>query len=676
MKSKLDMRIVKTEDDVDRMIEDLTGAVSYDIETTQLYPWQSRTQNKDGTWSDDPEPKIISIGFGTKNHQWCMPVHHPESPWSHDQVEYVLDSITECRDRFTLITHNGKFDLLWTWVHFGVQWENDFDTMLAHFLLNENSRHGLKHLAKVFCNAPDWEIDLDKKKGINVPLTQHCKYLAHDVYYTRKLRYRFASMLRKDPEVKRVFDKILMPCSNIFTEIEYDGVVIDTSKFDEAERVLENQYSSALNELRQWEPKHTVDAKGWPQPFNWGSPVQLSKLLFKDLGLEPLDKTPAGNPSTSESVIKRLDHPCTDALLKFRAAKQQLSFFINGWKPYLHRKSKTLNLLHPSFKLHGTVTGRLSCEHPNLQQVPRDPRIRSIISAEPGWSLLQFDLSQAELRITAEISGEKAMTQSFLNGEDVHWKTAITEIARGAGLKDLVIKTGKELSDNSNIKYGDAINLILKAGHTKCEEIDSRWKEHRKKAKATNFGFIYGMWWKKFKIYARDSYGISLTDAQAKMSRQSFFDTYSGLKSWHERQIRYGRRHGYVKTLSGRKRRLPAMQHVEDTPERRSAERQSINSPVQSFANELTLMALIQLKNEYSRNGVKVCGTNHDAILMRVHNTLVPEVYERMKEIMRHPDLLDEFGIKLTVPIEADGEIGPWGKGVTLEKWREAYGSV
>jgi DNA polymerase I-like protein with 3'-5' exonuclease and polymerase domains len=668
---ELDFRIVMCDDDIDEMLEDLKGAVSYDIETTQLYPWQTQHLNiKTGEWVKNPDPKIVSIGFGTARHQWCIPVNHPQSPWTQAEVEEMLDEINECRNDFMLIAHNGKFDLLWTWVHLGVKWEVDFDTMLAHYLLDENMRHGLKYLAQVYCGAPDWEIDLTEKQGTNVPLKRHCKYLAHDLYYTRKLRYVFGKMLKDDLEVKRVFDKIMMPCANLFIEVEYDGVFVDIDQFDEAEEVLREQYETALAELKEWEPEYVIDAKGKEQPFNWGSPVQLAKLLFEDLGIKPLDRTAAGNPSTSESVIQRLDHPCTNALLRFRAAKQQLSFFIDGWKPFLHKQSRGY-YLHPSFKLHGTVTGRLSCEHPNLQQVPRDPRIRSLISAEKGWTLIQCDLSQAELRIAAELARERNMIHAFNNGIDVHWLTAIREIARGGGLVEPVMVTAKKLN-GSKLSYSDAIELLIKAGHEACIEVNGEWKEYRKKAKAVNFGYLYGMWWKKFKIYARDNYGVIISDEEAEASRVTFFDNYPDLEPWHKRQRKYVRRHGYVKSLSGRKRRLPEARSADDTPERRAAERQAINSPVQSFANEVNLMAAIQLRKEYGRDVVKICGTVHDSVLFRVRNDMVEEVYYRVLEIMRWPELMDEFDIEMSVPIEADGEIGPWGKGKPFNKWKEA----
>lgn len=663
---ELELRMVLTWSDFEEMMSDLYGTVSFDLETTSdnkamggLYPWAEGA-------------RIVSIGFGTGRTQWIIPAAHRNSPWSFDELAEMVERISGIVEDLFLVMHNGKFDLLWMRVIFGVQWPIDFDTMLAHYLLDENSRHGLKYLAQVYCGAPDWEIDKDEKQG-DTTLAKLSKYHGHDVFYTRKLRFVLGKMLAQDPEVRRVFAKIMMPCSRLFTEVEMNGVFINESQFDDAESYLREQYDQALEELKEWEPEYIIDSKGKKQKFNWGSSQQLAKLLFDDLEIPIVELTAAGNPSCSESVIKRIDHPCTGALLKFREAKQQLSFFIDGWKPYLHRMKNGDVYLHPSFKLHGTVTGRLSCEHPNLQQVPRDPRIRSLISAPEGWTLLECDLSQIELRIAAELANERAMLHAFATGVDVHWLTAINEIARGGGLKELVLDTARTWTQNKKLNYAEAIEVLLEMGPDAAAEIHPEWKELRKKAKAINFGYLYGMWWKKFKLYARDNYGITVTDQEAQESRSAFFEKYH-YEDWHKRQRRYARRHGYVKTLSGRKRRLPQAKSYEDTPERREAERQAINSPVQSFANELNLMAAIQLREEYSSKVVRICGTVHDAILVRVRNDVLEEVHDRLLKIMSRPKLMDDFGIDIFVPIEAEAKVGPWGKGMSLKKWKELNG--
>lgn len=669
-------RSVFTRQDFEDMLRDLRGAVSFDLETTQLYPWRHMVQDKETKkWSPGKKPEIVSMGFGTARGQWCMPVHHPQSPWDDDELEAMVEELDEVLSECSLIVHNGKFDLLWMRVHYGMEWEIDYDTMLAHYLIDENSFHGLKGLAMRLLGAPDWEIETGEKQG-DAPWARHAKYLAHDVYYTRKLRYVLGKLMNTEPDVKRVYKRIMIPCANMFIDVEFHGVHINQEKFEEAEKFLRDQYDDALARLKKWEPKYVTDKKGRKHDFNWGSTQQLAALLFgkpKDgimwgLGIEPLDKTEAGNPSTSESVIKRIDHPCAADLLKFREAKQQLSFFIDGWKPYLVN-----GRLHPSFKLHGTVTGRLSCENPNLQQVPRDPRIRTLIGAPKGWSLIEADLSQIELRIAAELANERAMLEAFKTGVDVHWLTALREISRGGGLKTLVIETAKALAKGTKLTYAQSIDVLLKMGPDAAQGISKEWKEYRKKAKAINFGYLYGMWWKKFKIYARDNYGVSVTDEEAQASRIAFFDLYSDLPHWHSRQRRYARKHGYVVSLSGRRRRLPAARQADDTPERREAERQAINSPVQSFANDINLMAALQLRKEFPRRVLRIVGTVHDAVLLEVRNDWVERVYKRTLEIMSRPELFDEFEIELDVPIEAEAKIGPWAAGISLKEWKEKY---
>lgn len=645
-----------------RMLKALRGGVSFDIETTCLYPWA-------------PEAMVTSIGFGTRKEQWIIPVYHEYSKWSGDELQDMMEELTDVvNNRCFLIAHNGKFDSLWMRVHFGVEWEIDFDTMMAHYVLDENSLHGLKYLAKIFYGALDYDIEADEKKGkMGFPIL--ADYHAHDLYYTRKLRYTLGRMLNKDGDVKKVFEEIIMPCVRLFTEVEHTGVYIDMEKMGEAETYLRDTIDQCQKELEETLRKQLIKKRGrkalkeineYIHNINWGSTQQLAKVLFEDFRLPIPMRTAKGNPSTSESALNMIDHPIRDAVIKFRGANQQLSFFIEGWKPFLVN-----GWLHPSFKIHGTVTGRLSCEHPNLQQVPRDKRIRSLITAPEGWTLVEADLSQAELRIAAELSGDQAMTNAFRKGIDVHWLTAIREIARGGGLRSLVITTANKWS-GKRVGYSQALDMLLEMGHKAAIDIDGRWKEHRKKAKAINFGYLYGMWWKKFKIYARDNYGVTLDDNQAKSSREAFFELYADLPDWHKRQKRYAQRNGYVRTLSGRKRRLPAAMWDPKSMEAKAAQRQAINSPVQSFANEINLMAAIQLRREFPLHQVKIVGTVHDSVLFMVRNDMLEVVVPRMEKIMEHPDLLDVFDIDLKIPIVADTAVGPWGTGKELEKWLKA----
>lgn len=666
--------LVDTWDKVKRMVKDLRGTVSYDIETTCLYPWQR--YNEKG----ELHPAAVTMfGFGTARAQWSIPTNNLHgSPWTKQDIIEILDMVEDAFLDCFVVTHNGKFDFLWMWVHYDRQWYkgHDFDTMLAHSMLDENSRHNLKTnpkagpgLAQRYCSAPEWDIDHDTKTGQTTNLTKLAMYHAHDLYYTRKLRFVFGKLLSKDDEVKRVFEELMMPACRLFTEVEYDGCCVDETKFEGAEAYITEQYDTALKKLEEWKPS---------EDFNWGSSKQLATFFFGskkegNLGIAVLDKTKKGAPSTNESVLKRIDHPCVGDLLKFKEAKQQRSFFIEGWKPFLHRAGGAV-YIHPSFKLNGTVTGRPSCEHPNLQQVPRDERVRSLITAPSKWVLIDADLSQIELRIAAELANERELLRTFIKKGDPHWLTALREMARGGAEPELVKSTALKFLQRTDKKarrlnYGDAIELLLEIGADVAVEIDKRWKELRKKAKAVNFGYLYGMWWKKFKIYARDNYGVTVTDDEAMASRKFFFAHYKDFVKWHERQRRYVRLNGYVKTLTGRKRRLPDAQRPQDDGFRQAAERQAINSPVQGFAAELNIMVALQLRKEFGRNKLRIVGTVHDAILMWARPEWAERIIKRYHEIVARPDLFDTFEISIDCPLEGDAKLGAWGTGRSLDKW-------
>jgi DNA polymerase I-like protein with 3'-5' exonuclease and polymerase domains len=190
-------------------------------------------------------------------------------------------------------------------------------------------------------------------------------------------------------------------------------------------------------------------------------------------------------------------------------------------------------------------------------------------------------------------------------------------------------------------------------------------KEERKKGKAINFGFIYGMWWKKFKDYARDNYGVVFTDKECENIRKAFFRLYNGLPDWHKRKKRFANQHGYVISFCGRKRRLPdAMIRPKNKHEemrKQEAERQAINSPIQSMASDWTLAAAVELHDELPTSYFRIVGSVHDAILMGVRKDKLSIVLPRIKQAMEQPKIMKRLGVSMSVPILSEIEIGPWG---------------
>lgn len=939
---KTNIREVKNDTSFKQMLKDLRGSVSFDIETTGLYPWAKKNlEALPKKWKKKPpdprsyEARITSIGFGCEDVQWVW------DPLDYEPTKERLAKVQERLERCVVIGQFAKFDLLWMKVLYKVDWEVDFDTGIAHYMIDENTLHGLKDIAPRFLNVPNWDVDIETKKG-QKSKKDLIQYQAYDLRYTRDLYPIFKAELRKDPAVRTVFKKIMMPCIKIFVDAEYEGSCIDLDRMDDVEYELRRRIRVAEKKLNKWIPTSKEGS------FNWASPKQVGWLLYQKMKIKCPGVTKTGANSTSESTLKQIDHPLVKDLFDLRGARQQLSFFIEGWKPYLHGFR-----IHPSFKLTGTVTGRLclrsgtkiqvpsgtkkieeieggdwvysydnkkklclrkvrwagvsgekslyrvswsgtggrtkghldatnnhpvrltsgkyrrvdqlkkgdrvialhrasdsrnylyatgnptkirenrfvfeqvygwtpedvhhkdlnslndrpenlegltrskhhslhaklvpssemsrrayartpetkkrnadavskagklkaksrftkkqiidalektggvlgakqllgcsyealrrrideygltqyrrnnhvitgvkklpgthivydieveethnfianelcvhnSCEHPNWQQVPRDKFIRTLLIAPPGWVLIEADLSQIELRIAAELSGDRALIEAFVTGKDPHWITALRELQRGMGEKERILKTTNKLSNKLIAEYDEAIEYLLLRGADAAIEVDDTWKELRKKAKAVNFGFLYGMWWKKFKIYARDKYDVHLTDEQAQESRKNFFNTWRDLEDWHKRAKRFARRNGYMRYLSGRKRRLPGAQLGGESFEKGEAERQAVNSPVQGFANEVNLMALIQLRKEFPHSIYRPIATVHDSILAYAKIEHVEKICKRTLEIMRRPALMDELEIEMRVPIEADIKIGPWGAGISLKKWKEA----
>ena len=599
------LKIINSTEEFDDFMDRLEKEklVSFDIETTELNPRLG---------------KVVSLGFGLEKEQDVIPLNH-RNGWLRGQFDAqkeFCEIIEEVLEGRTLIAHNGKFDSGWMSVQYGVDYSIDHDTMLMSHLIDENSQHGLKFLAEKYFAAQNYDISLEAKTG-HVSLETLATYNGLDVYYTRKLFTDvFYPELEKDPALLKFYEIVVMPASRYFRDIEEHGVYINMSKLEEVEQHLNDQVTQLQNELDKLKPG-----------VNWNSTKQVAEFLFKDLRLTPLDKTASGAYSTSESVMQRLarKHPAPQKILDLRAANKMLSTFITSWK-----EKAIDSRLHPSFKLHGTVTGRLSCSDPNLQQAPRDPVIRSLVSAPPGWTLVEIDFSQVELRVAAILSGDKEMQRAFIEGEDIHTKTAR-------------MTTGEEPPTDKH-----------------------ELKEWRKKAKAVNFGFLYGMGAKKFQEYARDKYQADFTMDECIKVRKRFFNTYSGLNSWYDRQIRVARMNGQVRSLTGRLRHLPDI-FSDDDYLRSQAERQAINSVVQGFASDLTVMSLVEIMNTFSDDTLNIIGTVHDAILMEIRTEKLEEVLPEVKAIMESPALLRDLGVVLPIPIRADVSVGDWGVGKEWE---------
>lgn len=629
---KLKIRIVNDEKSLTNLIWQLKALqphslVALDLETTSL-DW----------WRDEEE--IVSLNLGTIHGQYVIPIFHPENQWP--DPEETLQRIMEVviyRNRSRLIGHNLKFDALWL-RKYGHFIKCHADTMLMSYVTDENQRHSIDECVFREFGIRSWDVDLKVKQGKAGSLERdHAPYAGKDVFYCRELYRVYKPMIQTEAGTRRIFWELTMPAANMMVDMEWGGVYVDPKRIADGKVYWEGLRSEAHRHLAElapsnnsWKDKKTKTVK---HGINWNSPAQVADVLFNRFKLNPLDLTGAGKYSTSESVLKRLasKHPLPGWLLKYREADKQLNTFIDSWLGKIDYR----NRLHPSFKLHGTVTGRLSCEQPNLQQVPRDKRIRSLVTAPPGWVLIEADYSQVELRIAAELSRDPELLLAYQTGQDVHTIT----VQRIFG-------------------------------------ISKPTPEERKKGKAINFGFIYGMGAPKFQQYALDNYETIFSEEESKRIRKGFFKLYHGLPDWHVKQRRFAHGAGYVRSLIGRKRRLPmlfeaSMAYDDLTPEQREAQRQAVNSPVQSLASDMNLTAAVELSDMFPRSHFQIVGLIHDATLFYVRKDKVKEVLPVIKRVMERPKKFDEWDLHLSIPIIVDVKVGEaWGTGTEI-KDVEAY---
>jgi len=636
-REKPSYRVVRTAEDLQAFADDFRAAerFSFDLETTGLF-------------MHNTAERIRCLGIATPQQRWVFPLHMPDSPFPEHRNHYKLVRwlVNEARGKWC-IAHNGKFDNLWLWTRYGTAFHINVDTMLLSHTLDENRPHGLKELARTELGVPDYDIDVKEKQGDLFDTEKLYEYNALDVAYTLEIATLFEARLRKSKSLRRLFYSLIMPAARAFEHIELEGFTIDLEKFNEGERLLQIESAKLEKELNQLAG----------EDVNWNSPKQVGQILFGKFKLKPTVYTDKGQPSTGEEALYNLkdQHPVATKLVEYREATKFLGTYFQGW-----REMMIGNTVYFSTKLHGTVTGRYSSR---LHQTPRDGRIRNCVTAPPGWTFVQGDLSQAELRIAAIASKDIEMITGFRRETDAHWKTLLFTIEAGGGeYVPHVFETARQLGKPTK-DLSEACSTLLKAGHEKCIKVWKGWKEGRKKAKGINFGFIYGMKEKKFVEYAKLKYGFEPTLEEAEVLRDAYFRLYRQLEAWHEKQRRLVSIDGYVTNLAGRVRRLPGI-FSSDRSLKSEAERQAINSPIQGFIGDLKAMAMVEICQTLPRYHVKVLGEVHDSILMIVRNESLDEYLPKIARIMKAPKLLKEFGLdNLPVPIEADLEVGPWGAG-------------
>lgn len=579
---------------------------------------------------------------------FALPLYHPESPWRRMHKSVLLSLKDELEAIPKVVAHNAPYDIKWMrW--YGIDMFPTFDTMQALHLLNENIQKGLKPTAQARLGVAPWGIDT--KSLLDKPLPAILEYNVLDTWYMWHIKKQLLEELKAQPRIARLFAKLTMPAERALILSEMRGIWIDVPRLKERRPLVEAKLAEIeakidahLPPVDQW-PMQKKGKREIPREKNYNASIFARWLLFEHLGLPVTQRGKTkndgslGDPSMREDVLMALRdmHPVVEHMLERVTWNKYLSSF---FVPYLELYDED-HRIHTNFKLAGTVTGRLSSGKDdadkisgrkgklrgvNLQQVPRDPLVRGLFGAPPGWTFVESDYSQIELRIAAFLAREQTMLHLYSIGADIHLATAAKV-------------TGKPES---------AVT-----------------KEERKKVgKPVNFGFLYGMGWRKFIQTAFSNYGVLFNEEEARGYRQAYFDLYSDLPKWHNKQRRLVREYGRVQSPFGRVRHLPDIYSPEEGV-RAEAERQAINSPVQSMASDMAVLSMVAINEKFQQQGIvgHCIGLVHDAVNYEIRDDHLARALPIIKTTMEDVGLVRrKFGVNIDVPIVADIKVGShWG---------------
>lgn len=649
-----------------------TDECSYDVETVG-----------DGEWAPDAKVVSLSVTVVSKRGDISIffPLYHPESPWRRVWVR-LLQRLVPLIARIKKRTaHNGKYDDKWLWKFSGHEIHQTFDTMIAAHLLDENRPKGLKPLGQSILGVAPWGINT--RNLLDTPLDEICIYNCKDTYHTLLLKRHFASELQDDLRRRRIFKYILMPASANYTKTEMDGIWVDRERLQTNTKIAEDMLADVENRLSDWIPGNTgagdaplTDEEliklGWPTvgrrgklaDVNFNASKWAKWWLFDYLELPVLERGKEkpngdpGDPSMREGVLMELKdkHPAVPIMLERVEWQKMTSSFLRPYAELLDENDR----IHTTFKVTGTVTGRTSSGKEdqekitasrgkrrgiNLQQVPRNVLTRGVFGAPPPDWFIEFDFSQIELRLAAFIARARTMIRLYQQDADIHLATA----ARVTGLPESQVTP----------------------------------KIRKEVGKPVNFGFLYGMSWRKFIITAFEKYGVRFDEEEARGFRESYFDLFPELLEWHARQRRFVRKHGYAVSPIGRIRHLPDI-YSPDNGVAAEAERQAINSPVQGMGSDMLQLAMNLLAPKIRKRKMPalILGTVHDALNLQAAPECMDELLPLIKDTMENLPLDKLFGVHMDVPIIADCKVGRhWGGATELTSeqvydWRPEHVKV
>lgn len=650
--------------------------IAFDIETTGKSPYTEYS-------------KIICISLTDKSHYGVViPLYKSDSPFSLSELGYIVKLLRWLLEDNSIpkSAHNGKFDTEWLKEILNINVKNfDFDTMFGHYIAisEEQGSQGLKSQAWEFTDMGGYDNELDDYvkrlsdgEGINsrynydrVPWDILKTYAAADADCCFRLVEIYKPLIDNNDMWKTLMKDILMPGSYALSIIESNGMKIDMKLSDSYQNSYQSEIDRIISRLYQFpevleierekqalyaeyqelakipakdrtpkEKKKMAEyAKYKDYKFNFNSVINLRELLYDKLGLVTTVTTAKGALSTNETAMSELkkQHEIPALLLELKKVNTLNNMFIKKL-PTMRDKD---DIVHASFSLTGTVTGRTSSSDPNMQQIPRkagdnpllfqyhnEPKSLFISRFGEMGCIVNADYSALEMRIAAIISNDKKMTQAFLSGVDIH-------------------------KANASYMYNIPVEEVT--------------KDLRTKAKSLGFGIIYG---KSGVTFAKDLFydpsgkDPNKTTDWEKAKKQGFnivehfLNTFSGLKNWIERTKKFAYKHGYVETMFGRRRRLPDL-NSKLSSLKADAERQAINAPIQGTGSDLTILSVVKLTEWLKNNNMKslIVATVHDSIVFDVYIPELAKLSVAIKTIMEH---VHEPYIDTSVPILTELELG------------------
>lgn len=622
-------------DDLEFLIKEKPNILGFDTENTGL------------RWYEHGA-KILTMQFCIEpGKAFLLPWDHPDAPQTSRAKARLKKQLRQllCRPKTNVVGQNLSYDAAWVYAQTGIRFRVGGDTLMLATLVDENSTSkSLDDLVKRYVPEMSgysdfFDSSVDKSKMIEVPLdNKFLQYGAGDADAVVRLHSVLYDMVAADKKLLAHYNHVTIPGLNAFTSFWLRGQYVDGNKADEFEEYMAKHVAEQREKLLAQVPK-SIKRAHVEKGVKFSRAEFLRDILFyhKDgFRLKPkvftktTMKLDAARRVPSVSTKDHLPYfydtcPFTFELAEHIKSVRVLETNVRGFR----NKYVVDGKVRPTFNLHTAVTGRSASNDPNGQNVikrgPVASKYREMYIAPPGHTIISCDLSQAELRIAADMANDKTMLDIYRSKGDIHTATAL-------------IVMGISLAEFHKLPKDEQ-------------------KLARFKAKAVNFGLIYGLAWRGLIRYAKTSYGVDFSDKEAQRIRNAYFAKYSGLLPWHERTKKFAHQHKYVRSYTGRIRHLPMI----DSPDeaiRAEAERQGINSPVQGFGSDLGVMACGRIEEDIDPKYLELVGFVHDALYAHVPDKYLEWGLKTMRWYMETNPLEEWFGRKMKCPIVADASFG------------------